>query len=213
MNSKTMQFRRGVAPFLALAAALFCSAASAASQAATQPAAPTLLAKFEQPFSTKSARQGDPVSAKTLRELKLPNLDIPKGSRILGVMTAAQSKKDGNGNSSLAIHFDRVEMKDGRVLPIAGLIVAMGQVDNDPGLGSFSVLGRGGVGSDVGLDPNVAVQKSAQDDIPAGSSIQGIALGKSLDSGNASLLRGVGRDIDCDTNTEIKVALFRAAAH
>jgi len=213
MNSKTMQFRRTYAQLFALAVALLCGAAFAASQAAPKPASPMLSAKFEQPFSTKSAHQGDPVSARTLRELKLPNLDIPKGSRIVGVVTAAQSKKDGNGNSSLAIHFDRVEMKDGKVLPIAGLIVAMGEVDNDPGLGSFSVLSRGGVGSDAGTDPNMAVQKSKQDDIPDGSSIQGIALGKSLDSSNASLLRGVGRDIDFDTNTEIKVALFRAAAH
>ena len=212
MNSKTMQFRRASAPLFALAAALLCGATFAASQAAPKPAAPTLSAKFEQPFSTKTARQGDPISAKTLHELKMPNLDIPKGSRIIGVVTATQSKKDGDGNSSMAIHFDRVEMKDGKVLPIAGLIVAMGEIDNDPGLGSFSVLSRGGVGSDTATDPNMAVQKSKQDDIPDGSSIQGIALGKSLDSSNASLLRGVGRDIDCDTNTQIKVALYRAAA-
>ena len=213
MNFKTMHFWRPGAPLFALAAALLCGSASAASQASSQPAAPALTAKFEHPFSTRSAHPGDPVSARTVRELKLPNLDIPKGSRILGVVTAAQSKKDGNGNSSLAIHFDRVELKDNKVLPIAGLIVAIGEVDNDPGLGSFSVLGRGGVGSDAGIDPNMAVQKSAKDDIPDGSSIQGIALGKNLDSGNASLLRGVGREIDCGTNTQIKVALFRAAAH
>jgi hypothetical protein len=168
-----------------------------------------LLAKFDQEFSSKSAHPGDVVSAKTVRELKMQGLDIPKGSKIAGTVTATQSRKDGNGNSFLAIHFDRVEMNGGKVLPISGLIVAIGELDNGSGLGPNNVMNRGGAGTTLG-DTDVGTDKLPKDEIKDGSTLEGIAMGKTLDANRATELRGVGREIECDTWTEIKVALYRA---
>ena len=204
-----MQFSRFSRLSFTLAAALLCGAPAITAQTTPQPAAPALLAKFEQEFSSKSAHPGDVISAKVVRELKIQGLDIPKGSKIAGTVTAAQSKKDGKGNSFLAIHFDRVEMKDGKVLPIAGLIVAIGELDNGTGLGPNNVLNRGGAGSTVG-DIDAGTDKLPKDEIGDGSTLEGIAMAKNLDASSATELRGIGRDIECDKMTEIKVALFRA---
>ena len=180
--------------------------------ATTTQTAPFVVAKFTQFLNTKSLKPGDPVTAKTIADLKLKDLDIPKGSRLQGSITQVQSMKDGNGTASLAIRFDRVDLKGGEVMRIAGLIIAIGEVNNDsdPGLGSGSVLGRGGVGSVGGVDPNLDIGNAGnKHEIGLGSSMPGVALGIHLDQNHATQLRGIHHDIKLDTDTEIKVALFR----
>jgi hypothetical protein len=190
-------------------------APGATGQASPPPSAATLrapyvVAKFTSFLNTKSLKTGDPVTAKTIVDLKLKDLDIPKGSKLVGSITQAQSMKDGNGTASLAIRFDHIELKGGAVMRFAGLIVAIAEVTNDPGLGTGSVLSRGGVGSTVGTDPNMDIGNTGKKDaIGLGSSIPGIALGIHLDQNQATQLRGMKKDIKIDTDTEIKVALFR----
>lgn len=172
--------------------------------------APYVVAKFASFLNTKSIKTGDPVSAKILADLKLPDVDIPKGSKLVGTITEAQSVKDGNGTASLAIRFDHIDLKSGPTLKIAGLIIGIGEISNDPGLGPNSALGRGGVGSTGGLDPNLDIGNTGhKDEIALGSALPGVALGIHLDQNKATQLRGMKKDIKLDTDTEIKVALFR----
>jgi hypothetical protein len=192
-------------------------APGAAPATTTQPAssgapqrAPYVVAKFTSFLNTKSLKTGDPVGAKILVDLKLPDVDIPKGSKLVGTITEAQSVKDGNGTASLAIRFDHIDLKSGPTLKIAGLIIGIGEITNDPGLGPNSALGRGGVGSTGGLDPNLDIGNTGhKDEIALGSALPGVALGIHLDQNKATQLRGMKKDIKLDTDTEIKVALFR----
>ena len=209
----------------ALSAALATSAFFAAAQSTppaqtetpasgqTTPAGPArvpfVVAKFTQFVNTKNAKPGDAVKAKTIADLKLGDIDIPKGSVLQGAVTEAQSEKDGNGTAALAIRFDHIDLKSGQTLKIAGQIIAIGEVTNDPGLGTGSVLGRGGVGSTQGLDPNLDLGNTKKGDIGLGSSMPGVAIGLHLDQNQATQLRGIKREIKIDTDTEIKVALYR----
>lgn len=172
--------------------------------------APIIFAKFDKSFSTQKAKVGDPVTAKTVHDMRLKDLDIPKGSHLVGTVAAVQSRKEGNGNSSLAIKFDRIEMKGNKEMRVEGLIVSIGETSGPEGLGPVNVLSRGGVGSTPGVDPNLEIDHGAKDDIPPGSSLPGVALGTSLTSDGDTELRGVKTDIKFDSETEIKVALFRA---
>lgn len=214
--------RRGLIAGVVFASALVSAnaqstapAPGAAPATTTQPApapqrAPYVVAKFTSFLNTKSLKTGDPVSAKILVDLKLPDVDIPKGSKLVGTITQAQSVKDGNGTASLAIRFDHIDLKSGPTLKIAGLIIGIGEITNDPGLGPNSALGRGGVGSTGGLDPNLDIGNTGhKDEIALGSALPGVALGIHLDQNQATQLRGVKKDIKFDTDTEIKVALFR----
>jgi len=187
-------------------------AQDAAPAAAPQAKAPTLVAKFSSMLNTKSAKAGDPITAKTVQDLKLNDLDIPKGSKLVGTVATVQSKQAGNGNSTLAIKFDHVELKGGSILRIAGLITAIGQIKDSDGLGANSVLSRGGAGSTPGTDASMEVGHAVnRDDIPPGSSMEDVALGIRLNSEGASELHGVHRDIRLDSDVMIKVALFRGA--
>jgi hypothetical protein len=95
---------------------------------------------------------------------------------------------------------------------IAGQIVAIGPLPTVGGLGYDSVLGRGGVGSTVGLDPATGADPAinrGDPDIPRGSTLEGIKLNGHLNTDRATELRGTKRDIRLDSSVMIKVALFR----
>ncbi|MGA3047308.1 MAG: hypothetical protein ABSD67_11830 [Terracidiphilus sp.] len=181
--------------------------------APAQTGAPVLAAKLASSLNTKTAKVGDVVTAKTITTLKLKDgVEIPKGSRIVGTVAAVQSAQAGNGTSSLAIKIDQVEMKDGKFMRVAGLITAIGPFPDTVGLGYDSVLGRGGVGSSVGLDPAIGAGPAVNrgdPDIPRGSTLEGIRLGARLDASQATELRGEKREIKLDSTVMIKVALFR----
>jgi hypothetical protein len=195
----------------------FCNATYAQTAPPAQPSpltqisAPMIVAKLEGNLSTKNAKVGDPITAKTTKDLKLKDLDIPKGSKLVGAIAAVESEKAGNGTSALAIKFDQVELKGGSVLRTLGQIVGIAP-STDSGLGFDSVLGRGGVGSTPGLDPHTGAAVVRDDtDIPLGSSVEGVALGLHLNTGGATELRGMHRDIKLDSSIVIKVALYRGA--
>jgi hypothetical protein len=202
-----MNPRRKTPIILSISATIFIACSLSAQ---SQTAAPVLLAKFAGNLNTKSAKVGDVITAKTTKPAKTKDgTDIPKGSKLDGKVIAAQSEKDGNGTSSLAIKFDQVETKGGAATPIQGLIVSIGPApEAGGGMGYDSVLGRGGAGSSPGLDPTTGAEHGpASGDLPKGSTLEGVALGTILDASGASELRGIKRDIKIDSSVMIKLEL------
>ncbi len=186
----------------------------AASTPQGQNQAPELVAKFIGIMNTKTAKPGDAIEAKIVQDLHLKDLDIPKGSKIVGRVVSVKSMKDGSGSSSLSIRFDHVELKSGAILRVRGLIIAIGPAPElKVGLGYNSVLNRGGGGATPELDPSIASDHYAQEypELTHGSTLEGIALALHLDAAGASELRGVHRDMKLDSDVMIKVALYRAA--
>jgi hypothetical protein len=64
------------------------------------------------------------------------------------------------------------------------------------------------VGSTVGLDPNAGLGKAAardEDDIPLGSTLEAVGLGRHLDADWTTALQGIRRDIQLDGDVLIKV--------
>jgi hypothetical protein len=185
------------------------SAPPAPAAVPAQPAGPVLVAKIAGSLSTKNAKVGDVLTAKTLKAWKLADgTDLPKGSKLIAKVTAVQSKQAGKGNSILTFRIDQAEVK-GAAIPVRGLVVAIGPgLGPQQSIGASSVLGRNGVGSDPGLDPNTGVGKVGamnEDDIPLGSTLEGVALGRHLDADWTTALQGVKRDIQLDSDVLIKV--------
>lgn len=199
----------------------------ALAQAATpaQAPAPVLEAKFEKSLDTKSAKVGDTVTAKTLRPIKLPDgSELPKGAKLVAKVITVLSKKEGNGNSMLTFRFDEADLKGGTVVPIHGSVVAIGpSLAPKDGLGANSVLGRSttntsgviggggiGTGSTTGLDPNAGLGSAGakdEDDIPLGSTLEGVALGVHKDADWTTALQGFKCDIKLGSDVDIKVQL------
>lgn len=189
------------------------TAVPAPSAAPAQPAAPVLVAKVANNLSTKNAKVGDTLTAKTLKAWKLSDgTDLPKGSKLVAKVTSVKSKKDGSGTSILTFRFDQAEIKGGAAVPIHGFVVAIGPSlsPKDAGFGPASVMGRGGQGSTPGLDPSAGLGKPGardEDDIALGSTMPGVALGRHLDADWTTALEGVKQDIDLDSDVIIKVQL------
>jgi hypothetical protein len=173
---------------------------------------PVLVAKITGNLTTRNAKVGDQLTAKTLKGWKLPDgTDLPKGSKLIAKVTAVQSKQGGKGNSILTFRIDQAEVKGGAAVPVRALVVAIGpEMGPQQSIGANSVLGRNGVGSDSGLDPNTGVGKVGamnEDDIPLGSTLEGVALGRHLDADWTTALQGVKRDIQLDSDVVIKVQI------
>jgi hypothetical protein len=178
--------------------------------APVQPAEPVLVAKIAGNLTTKNAKVGDVLTAKTLKAWKLKDgTELPKGSKLIAKVTSAQSKQAGNGNSMLTFRFDQADVKGGGEVPIRGLVVAIGPgLGPKDSIGANSVMGRGGVGSTPGLDPQAGLGTSSardEDDIPLGSTLEGVGLGRHLDADWTTALQGIHRDIQLDSDVLIKV--------
>jgi hypothetical protein len=177
--------------------------------APVQPAGPVLVAKIVGNLSTKNAKVGDVLTAKTQKPWKLNGLDLPKGSKLIAKVTSVQSKQTGSGNSMLTFRFDQAEVKGGGVVPIRALVVAIGPgLGPKDSIGANSVIGRNGVGSDPGLDPQTGLGRPGardEDDIPLGSTLEGVGLGRHMDADWTTALQGIRRDILLDSDVLIKV--------
>jgi hypothetical protein len=228
MNDRSLdRMRNSMAAMLAFAAIFVFSStviqaqtaapapAAAVAQPGTpaQPLGPVLTAKIAASLSSKNAKVGDTLTAKTLKTWKLTDgTELPKGSKLVAKVTSVKSKKDGNGNSILTFRFDQAEVKGGAAVPIHGFVVAIGPSlsPKDAGFGPASVMGRGGQGSTPGLDPNAGLGKAGardEDNIALGSTMPGVALGRHLDADWTTALQGVRQDIDLDSDVIIKVQL------
>jgi hypothetical protein len=176
------------------------------------PAGPMLVAKLAENLSSRTAKPGDTITAKIVKAAKLPDgTEIPKGSKLTGKVAGAKSKKDGDGNSLLIFRFDQIEPKGGAAIPMQGLVMAMGpSMGPKSSIGFNSVMGRGGAGSTVGLDPATGGDKQGKRDeydIPIGSTLPGVTLGRLTNPDWTSALRGIKTEIDLDSDVVVKVQL------
>lgn len=97
------------------------------SEAATTPPAATAPSVAMSPVTgelvdkldSKTAKAGDSIVIKTKSEVKTADgTDIPKGSKLLGHVTAVKPRGQGNENSQVAVEFDRAELKGGQSVAI-----------------------------------------------------------------------------------------------
>jgi hypothetical protein len=70
-------------------------------------------------LDTKTAKTGDTVVIKTRSNVKTADgTEIPKGSKLIGRVTAVKQSGDTHDNSQVALQFDQAELKGGQKLPI-----------------------------------------------------------------------------------------------
>jgi hypothetical protein len=213
------RLRKEVPVILAIAALLIAISPTVSHGQTAAPAAtpapadvPVLVAKISSNLNTKNAKVGDVLTAKTLKPWKLADgTELPKGSKLVAKVTSVQSKKAGDGDSMLTFRFDEIDVKGGATVPIHGMVVAIGPgLGPKDSIGANSVMGRGGVGSTPGLDPSAGLGKAGardEDDIPLGSTLDGVALGRHMDADWTTALKGIHTDVGLGSDVLIKVEL------
>ena len=122
-------------------------------------------ATLDKPIDSKKSKVGEPVTAHTTEAVKSGRKTIlPKGTKMMGHVTEASARANGQADSQLGIVFDKAVMKDGQEMPMNASIQALGTASSDasaiddlepaggPGYGGSAAAssGRGGVTSTAG---------------------------------------------------------------
>jgi len=103
----------------------------------------------------RKAKPGDEVAAKTTKDVReADGTVIPRGSRLVGHVTDAKAKANGDSESALGIAFDHAVLRNGQEVPLNASIKALAASANNAsaGLGDDSLGGAtnssvGGVAS------------------------------------------------------------------
>ena len=86
----------------------------------------TIEAKLAKPVDARKHKPGDAVEARTTQDVKSDGqVVIPKNSKLLGRVTEAKARGEGQSESSLGIVFDRAVLKDGREVPLNVVVQAV----------------------------------------------------------------------------------------
>lgn len=106
-----------------------------------------ITADLARGLDSKKAKEGDQVQAKVVQDvLSAGKVVLPRNSRLIGHVT--EVKTGGKGQpSSLGIAFDKAVLKDGKEIPVHGLIQALApppRAPSTPGGGAFPSDDGGG---------------------------------------------------------------------
>jgi hypothetical protein len=188
-------------PILLLAAWLIPFCASAWAQDLSKAVQASLLGKL----NTKSAKVGDTIAAETAAGTKLGDgKDLPKGSKIVGTVTAVQSEKAGGGASLLIIRFDRIERKGAAPMTAASFLVAVAPPPDPTGNDDFN----GTPGSSMGSGQKAGLNHMNRDPdavIPLGSSIDHVTFDENEGAGGLSTLHGSHKDINLEKDGLVRI--------
>src|SRR5579863_42513 len=106
---------------------------SAATGATTDPTAPTtadekpVKGELVSKIDAKTAKQGDSVVVKTKETVKTSDgTEIPKGSKLIGRVTAVRPQNESSKNSAVALVFDQAQLKNGQTVPIRSTLEDVG---------------------------------------------------------------------------------------
>jgi hypothetical protein len=150
------------------------SSSSSMSPEATAPMSPVngeLVSKLD----SKTAKNGDSVVVQTKTSVKTPDgTVIPKGSKLVGHVIAAQPSQPGQ-NSQLALQFDRVELKGGKTMPVHSQIQSISPPGGAASASGSSATGSGPVnGSQAAGSSNPGTSRAASDGSGAAQAAGGV---------------------------------------
>jgi hypothetical protein len=151
--------RFGIVVLGAALAAPFCyGQASTSAPAQAKPAAVAHGAfpvKVIKTMDSSKLKDGDTVEVETSGSFKLADGTlVPKGSKLMGHVTAAKARSKGDPDSELTVTFDKLNVANGKQLSIKGMVQAVFPPEETPEpqmAGKASGASGGGyVGATVG---------------------------------------------------------------
>jgi hypothetical protein len=113
-------------------------------------------AALSKPIDSKKGKPGDTVSAQTTEAVKSEGKTvIPKGSKLVGHVTQASARANGEAQSALGIVFDKAILKNGEEVPLNVAIQALASAQSGASAAgsdfdAFGNVGASGAGSASG---------------------------------------------------------------
>jgi hypothetical protein len=176
-----------------LATAVLAVSGSAVAQ--NQPQTTQLVegnAQLDNRLDTKSATQGEAVTAKLTDSIKTSQgLKLPRNTRLLGHVDQVKASENGSP-STLVITFDKAQLKDGSEIAIKATIAAVSP-QGDP----------------QGTPRNVASDGMF---LQEAGTIAGVSLHSAVQDSSSGTLTGDHRNIKLAIGTELMVAIAAPSA-
>lgn len=199
-----MTHTRRVAPAIMVATAF--AALLALPNAGAQEKRPGVSAELTTRIDTKTAKVGDAVTAETTEKTKLQDgTQIPRGAKLIGVITDVTPAASGNGMSLLGLKFQQIVVKHDPPIAIHGGLVAVAppaDASGDLPTGSTTSRGQG-----LQTQGNYGV-KDPDGGIPAGSTVDGVAISTTIASDGTTELQGNHTDVKLARGARLRVALL-----
>jgi hypothetical protein len=122
-------------------------------------------AQLDKTLDAKKARQGDPVTAKLIQGVRIPDAEaLPKNTELEGHVDQVQASEH-KSDSMVTVTFDKAKLKDGKEFPIKATVLAV----SEP---VYAQQQAAGVGGPAGM-PSASPSAGA----PSGGGSSGGAMG------------------------------------
>ena len=142
------------------AALSFGQAASTPAQAS--PAAVghgTFPVKVTKTLDSSKLKEDDSIAVETAGSFKLPDGTlVPKGSKLIGHVTAAKARSKGDSDSELTLAFDKLNILGGKQLALKGMVRAIFPPADESAGPNMSTMGTSAGGSAGGAALGAASQ-------------------------------------------------------
>jgi len=174
-------------------------------------------------LDAKKAKQGDPVTAKLLDDVKVPGAQVlPKGTLLVGHIDQVQPSEN-KGDSSVQVTFDKAQLKGGQEVPVKTTVMQISPPNNGmqaaggapvsdgaPMAGSAPMSGgSGGRGSMAPPPTSNAQMPPPTSDTPASqpSGVEGVTLQSDIHQSNSGTFVSKGRNVHVPEGTQMQFAV------
>lgn len=159
----------------------------------------TLDAELTKAVDARKAKPGDQVTARLRKDVRQDSqILLHRGTKLIGHVTRAEAKANGQANSQLGIIFDRAELKDGQGMDLHAAIQALAPA-------TYGIYDQSGM-SDMGASPSAGGATTGAGGGPPGMGSP--AGGATRDAGSAMAgAQGAG-----GTNSDTGPSAGRSAA-
>jgi hypothetical protein len=104
-------------------------------------------AALSAPLDSKKAKPGDPVTAHTTEAAKSEGKTVfPRGTRLVGHVTQASARANGQSESAVGVVFDKAILKNGQEVPINVAIQALAAAQTSAAVAGSDVDTMGSMG-------------------------------------------------------------------
>lgn len=176
-------------------------------------------------IDAKKAKQGDPVTAKLMDNVKIPDaVELPKNTVLLGHIDQVQPSEN-KGDSSVQVTFDKAQPKAGQEVAIKVTLMQIVPAPNamkfqEPSAGGAPALpsspappsggGGGGMQSGQSAPHPISGGTSSTTEGPPDSgspSVSGVQLQSDIHQSNSGVFTAKKKNVHLDSGTELQIAI------
>jgi len=129
-------------------------------------------AELDKSLDSKKAKVGDAVSARTTEAIKEDGkVVLPKGTKLTGRVVRASARGKGDNESTLAVQFDRAELKGGQEMTVQLNVQALAAPSGVAAIGGDDLQGMGSAGASGSMNGGSRAGAGA----PVGGAVSGAA--------------------------------------